>query len=87
MYEPLGFLAGIISLIGFLPQAIKTLRTRQTADLSLVTFTLVSFSAVLWVIYGLANQRPAIWVTNIVVAICNLSIAYVMLLNYLKQRN
>lgn len=81
MLEILGFIAGILSLIGFLPQAIKTVRTRNTDDLSLSTFALVSISATLWIVYGLANQRPAIWVTNIVVAICNFVIAFVKFTN------
>jgi MtN3 and saliva related transmembrane protein len=74
MIELVGYCAGALTLIGYLPQTIKTIRTRKTRDLSLPTFTIIGTSAVLWTVYGLANAKPAIWVTNSVVAVCSLII-------------
>lgn len=82
--ELIGFIAGILSLVGFLPQAIKAVMTRQTDDLSLTTFIMVGISALLWVVYGLSNQLPAIWITNIVVAISNFVIVCAKLANTKK---
>jgi MtN3 and saliva related transmembrane protein len=84
MFELLGFLAGALSLIGFFPQTIKTLRTRKTDDLSFSTFGLVATSALLWAVYGIVNQRPAIWVTNIIVATLNSIIVFIKLSNARK---
>ncbi|CAN5390100.1 SemiSWEET transporter [soil metagenome] len=69
--ELLGILAGTLTLVGYLPQTIKTIHTRKTHDLSLTTFIIIGVSALLWTIYGFAEHLPAIWVTNAVVAVCS----------------
>jgi MtN3 and saliva related transmembrane protein len=69
-----GYLAGLLTLVGYLPQTVKTIRTRKTKDLSLLTFAIIGTSAILWTIYGLSNAKPAIWVTNGIVAACSLII-------------
>jgi MtN3 and saliva related transmembrane protein len=68
------YLAGFFTLIGYLPQTIKTIRLGETKDLSIPTFLIIGTSAVLWTTYGLGSHNPAIWVTNSVVAICSLTI-------------
>lgn len=78
--ELIGFLAGLLTLVGYLPQTIKTIRTRQTKDLALTTFIIIGLSAILWVIYGISKGIPAIWVTNAVVATCSLVIIHIKLL-------
>jgi MtN3 and saliva related transmembrane protein len=67
--DVVGYLAGLFTLIGYLPQTIKTIRTKHAKDLSLATFVIVGISAILWIVYGLGNDKPAIWITNSVVAI------------------
>lgn len=68
--EVFGYFAGALTLIAFLPQTIRTIRIRETRDLSLATFLTISISGVFWVVYGLSKSIPAIWITNAVVAIC-----------------
>lgn len=63
-----------MTLIGYLPQTIKTIHTRKTKDLSAATFLIIGASAVLWTVYGIANGKPAIWVTNGVVSVCSVVI-------------
>lgn len=65
----IGYAAGFLTLLIFVPQSIKTIKTKKTKDLSLLSFLIVFTSATLWVIYGLSLHRPAIWVANTVVAI------------------
>jgi len=77
--ELIGVLAGTLTLVGYLPQTIKTIRTRRTKDLSLWTFLIIGSSALLWTIYGISTSTPAIWVTNGVVTICSLIIVYIKL--------
>ncbi|HET6924910.1 MAG TPA: SemiSWEET family transporter [Candidatus Saccharimonadales bacterium] len=72
--EIIGYLAGLLTLVGYLPQTIKTIRTRKTRDLSLPTFLIIGTSAVLWTVYGLHTHTPSIWVTNGVVTACSLII-------------
>jgi MtN3 and saliva related transmembrane protein len=67
----IGYIAGMLTLLGYLPQTIKTIRTRHTRDLSMPTFLIIGSSAILWTIYGLGNGKPAIWVINGVVTFCS----------------
>jgi len=84
--EIIGILAGALTLVGYLPQTIKTIRTRHTKDLSLTTFIIIGSSAVLWTIYGLSKSVPAIWATNVVVAICSLIIVGIKLTEERRKR-
>ena len=49
----LGFLAAICSTFAFLPQVLKTWRTRSTKDISLGMFLVLVAGIVLWLVYGL----------------------------------
>lgn len=52
--ESIGGLAAIIGTFCWLPQAIKTIRTRDTKGLSLWSNLLLLSTVTLWFIYGLA---------------------------------
>ncbi|MFH1806417.1 MAG: SemiSWEET transporter [Pseudomonadota bacterium] len=49
----LGLLAGSLTTIAFLPQVIRTWRTRSTADISLGMFLVLCSGIALWFVYGL----------------------------------
>ena len=56
-----GMIAGILTTIAFLPQVLRTWRTRSTADISLVMFLVYVTGIVMWLIYGLMlNDLPLI---------------------------
>ena len=48
-----GLLAAFCSTAAFLPQVIKTWRTRSTKDISLVMFTILIIGILLWLTYGI----------------------------------
>ena len=75
----IGFLAGLLTLLTYVPQAAHTIRTGKTRDLSLATLFMLSLGALLWVIYGLNNRLPAVWLTNSVVFLLSLAILSVKL--------
>ncbi len=57
----LGLVAATCTTIAFLPQAIKTIRTRHTKDLSLGMYALLTTGIILWLIYGvIKNDLPII---------------------------
>jgi len=61
----LGYFAGLLTVVSFLPQVIRTWRTRQTRDLSLGMFALLVTASSLWILYGsLIGSWPVI-ATNI----------------------
>jgi len=85
MIEAIGFTAGALSLIGYLPQTIKTIRTRKTRDLALATFLFVMLSAGIWIVYGFMQNAPSIWVTNSVVMVCCLIITVMKIRDVSKK--
>lgn len=65
----LGYSAGFITTLTFLPQVIKTWREKSAKDISLLMFLIAAINEVMWVAYG-ALLTPVNWViiiTNAVV--------------------
>lgn len=79
--EIIGVFAGLLTLAIYIPQAVKTIRTKQTRDLSLTTYILLVVSAFLWVAYGLDKTAPSIWVTNSIVGLLGLTILAIKIRN------
>jgi MtN3 and saliva related transmembrane protein len=52
--ETLGFIAAACTTLCWLPQAARTIRTRDTRAISLWTQSLFAFGILLWLAYGLA---------------------------------
>jgi MtN3 and saliva related transmembrane protein len=61
----LGYFAGSLTVISFLPQVIRTWRTRQTRDLSLGMFALLVTASSLWILYGAIIGSWPVIATNI----------------------
>jgi MtN3 and saliva related transmembrane protein len=53
----LGFLAGFLTTISFLPQVVKTWKSRSASDLSLGMFSVFSVGVTCWLFYGLLLQE------------------------------
>ena len=74
--DMLGMLAGTISAIVFLPQVIKTYRSKSAKDISVWMFSFATISVILWLIYGiLINNGPVIY-TNICVLVLSVVMLY-----------
>ena len=50
----IGFAAAFCTTAAYLPQVIRTWRTKSTADISLSMFSVMTFGVVLWLVYGIA---------------------------------
>ncbi len=64
--EILGFSAAFLTTASFLPQAFKTIKTRETSALSLTMYSLFTSGVLLWLIYGVYKQDYAIIFANAV---------------------
>jgi len=53
----IGYIAGIFTMFGILPQTIKTLRSKRTKDLSLSSFLIITMAGGLWTIYGFGKMH------------------------------
>jgi len=52
----IGLIAGACTTISFLPQVFKIYRTRETRDLSLGMYIILSVGISLWVVYGILSK-------------------------------
>lgn len=61
-----GMAAGFLTTLAFVPQVVRTWRTRSTADISLATFLIFVAGIALWLVYGLERGDPALIGANAV---------------------
>lgn len=62
--DVIGYLAATMTTLSFLPQAVLTLKTRDTDSLSLGMYSLFTAGVLLWLVYGIYLTNPAIIIAN-----------------------
>jgi MtN3 and saliva related transmembrane protein len=70
----LGLLAGTLTTAAFLPQVIKTWRSRSAGDISLVMFALFSLGVLLWIVYGFSVGAVPVIVANVITLLLSMTI-------------
>ncbi len=70
----IGLMAAVCTTVAFLPQAIKSFKTKHTKDLSLPTFLIATTGVLLWLVYGLLIEDTPLIVANSVTFILMSSI-------------
>ncbi|MFI3256618.1 MAG: SemiSWEET transporter [Psittacicella sp.] len=60
----LGYVATVITTGSFLPQAIKTIVTRDTRSISFFMYLLFVLGVFSWCVYGVISSQPPIWIGN-----------------------
>jgi MtN3 and saliva related transmembrane protein len=60
----IGMLAAILTTVAFVPQVIKTWRTRSTADISLAMFAILVTGVGAWLVYGLLIRDVPLVLAN-----------------------
>ena len=76
-----GYTAGTLSAITFLPQVVKTWKMKAAGELSFGMILLVTGSVSMWICCGLLLKNNVIIITNSVVFILSLFLIYFKL-NY-----
>jgi len=64
MVNELGYVAGMVTVASFLPQVVRSWRTRQTRDLSLASLTLLITAGSMWILYGALSRDWPVVATN-----------------------
>ena len=72
--EFFGYFAAILTTVAFLPQLIKTLKTKKAEDVSLITLIMFITGVGAWIIYGYKISSSPILIANIITFILNLFI-------------
>jgi MtN3 and saliva related transmembrane protein len=84
--ENIGFLAAVLTTFSFLPQAILTLRTRKTDEISLVMYLMLNIGIICWLVYGVVRDDVALILANSVTLLFSLPILFVKSSNKLAGR-
>lgn len=76
LVEAIGYTAGTLTTIAFVPQVLKTWRSRSADDLSFVMLITFTMGVALWLIYGvLIASLPVILASAVTVALSALLVA------------
>lgn len=65
--EIIGYVAGALTIIALVPQAIKVFQTENTKALSLINYTLTFLGVFLWVVFGVITKNIPVLVSNALV--------------------
>ena len=69
--EFFGYFAAILTTLAFVPQLIKTLKTKKADDVSLTTLIMFLTGVAAWIIYGIQISSKPILIANTITFLLN----------------
>lgn len=81
-----GSLAAICMVCGYLPQAIYTIRTRDTDGIAMPTFLLLGAGSVFFVVQGLLLANWPLVITNAITTVCSAIVCFIKIGNDRRKR-
>ena len=81
MISVIGFMAAILTTAAYIPQALKAIKTKQTKDISLWMYVMMSVGILLWLIYGILNKDLPIILANCVTIILVIPILLIKIIH------
>jgi len=60
----IAIVAACCTTISFLPQAIKTIRTKDTSGISAIMYGFFTFGTFMWLVYGILTDNMPITIAN-----------------------
>ena len=90
IFSVCGVIASIGMILGYLPQAIETIRTRNTDGIALPTFLMMGIGGFAFMIQGLVHKPDIIWslfLTNLITTACSCIVFSIKIYNdYYKKK-
>ena len=74
--EGMGLLGSALSSITFIPQVLRTWKTKSVEDLSLSMVIIVFFSTVIWLVYGFGKHLLPVIICNAVICLLSFVLIY-----------
>lgn len=78
----LGFTAAVLTTTAFIPQALKTIKTKNTKDISLPMYIILTLGIMLWLIYGILIHDLPVLIANAITLI----FALIILLSKIRYK-
>ena len=66
-----GYFAAVLTTLAFIPQLIKTLKTKKAEDVSLTTLIMFLTGVAAWIIYGVQISSKPILIANVITFLLN----------------
>ena len=88
LFDIFGVVASLGLILGYLPQAIHTIRTRQTDGISLPGFIMMSVGSCCFMCQGIMLGREGIFmlITNAITCLCSVIIFFIKIKNDRAKR-
>ena len=90
IFEVFVVIASVGMILGYLPQAIETIRTRNTDGIALPTFLMMAIGGFAFMIQGLIHKPDIIWslfLTNLITSTCSTIVFSIKIYNdYFKKK-
>lgn len=83
--DTVGSAAALLTTLAFVPQVVKTLKTRHTRDISLSMWVMFSAGVALWLAYGVMLTAWPVIAANAAMLLLSLTVLAVKLANRGKE--
>ena len=90
LFDICGVVASVGMVLGYLPQAVETIRTRNTEGIALPTFLMMAVGGFAFMLQGLLHKPDIIWslfLTNLITTSCSCIVFGIKMYNdYFKKK-
>ncbi len=83
MIQTIGYVAAFLTTASFIPQVLKTLRSRDVSSISTLMYSMFTSGVFLWLVYGILRNDIVIIVANAI----TLLLAATVLIMKLKSKS
>ena len=83
----IGYIAATLTTVSFFPQALKTLRSRDTQSISLRMYLLFTAGVTFWSIYGWMVDDGPVLLANLITLVPAVIVLSIKLSSYLKNES
>ncbi|WP_417012909.1 SemiSWEET family sugar transporter [Alistipes sp.] len=83
----IGAIAAVAMVFGYLPQTVRTIRTRSTDDIALGTFLMMGLGSACFAVQGLLTRNIPLLITNLLTTIMSSVVFGIKIRNdYFRKR-
>ena len=83
--EIVGYMAGLCTAICFLPQTIKTIKTKNVQGLSFWSYLIYNFGLCCWIFYGIYLNSKQMMIFNTIALVLGSVIFYMIIKGKIKK--
>lgn len=90
LFDICGVVASVGMILGYLPQAVETIRTRNTEGIALPTFLMMAVGGFAFMLQGLLHKPDIIWslfLTNLITTSCSCIVFGIKIYNDYFKKN